>query len=142
MLTQIAITFDAKHPVIILYLHCNHKDCFIAVRGNIIQTPKNVATKVRQRVTLLCAGDGMEEWSELRRSGFAQSITYEEKVLYNYKDRFSLNTDGGQFTLVIKSPVLTDGIAYRCRDVTDSINQHGDADVIVFGKTYFSQTSH
>ena len=125
-----------------LYLHCNHNDCFIAVRGNITQTPKNVATKVRQRVTLHCAGDGMEEWAELRRSGFAQSITYEEKVLDNYKDRFSLNTDGGQFTLVIKSPVLNDGITYRCLDVTDQAKQHGDAEVIVFGKTYFSQTNH
>jgi hypothetical protein len=137
MLTQIAITFDAKHPVIILYLHCNHKDCFIAVRGNIIQTPKNVATKVRQRVTLLCAGDGMEEWAELRRSGFAQSITYEEKVLDNYKDRFSLNTDGGQFTLVIKSPVLSDGGTYKCKDVFKAQSQCGEAHVIVFGKPYF-----
>ena len=138
MLTQIAITFDAKHPVIIVYLHSNHKDCFIAVRGDITQTPKNVATKVRQSVTLHCAGDDIIEWAVLiNPHNIIQLITYKKKVLDKYKDRFSLNTDGGQFTLIIKFPVLSDGKTYRCFDIATTLEQRGEAEVIVFGKTYF-----
>ena len=59
------------------------------------------------------------------------------KVLDNRKDRYSLNTDGGQFALVIKSTILSDGKTYRCQDILNTAEQHVDAEVIVFGKTYF-----
>ena len=47
-----------------------------------------------------------------------------------------LNTDGGDYQLVIKSAVLKDGGRYRCRGQFDP-NPHRDAEVIVFGKVQF-----
>ena len=107
------------------------------MRGDITQTPKNVATKVRQRVTLPCAGVGVLEWTMFLFADVAQYITYFGKVFDRFKDRFSLNTDGDQFTLVIMSTVLSDGKTFRCFDVINTHEHHGDAEVIVFGKTYF-----
>ena len=112
--------------------------CFIAVRGDITQVPKNVATKVRQRLTLPCAGNSTMEWSMMViGSNHEQVIIYNGKPLDKFKDSFSVNTDGGQFALVIKSTVLSDGKTYRCKDVAQANYHHGDAEVIVFGKTYF-----
>jgi len=116
------------------------------VRGDITQTPSNVAMKVRQRVTLPCAGDsimGFMQW-ELVYEEFhlEQPISYGPTLLDRFKDKFSLNKDGGQFALVFKSPVLNDGGTYRCRDMADAVKCHGDAEIIVFGKTYFSQSGH
>ena len=67
----------------------------------------------------------------------AAVITYGGEVMDNLKDTFSLNTDGVQFDLVIKAIALSDGKVYRCKDFADAVEQYGDAEVIVFGKTYF-----
>ena len=130
-----------QKTVFIVYLHFNHNYCFVAVRADITQSPKNVATKVRQRVTLTCAFDGVtlkRQWLRLGSKDLNFQITAgEETIEDEFKDRFSLNTDGGQFTLVIKSPVLSDGGTYRCKDVFKAQSQCGEAHVIVFGKPYF-----
>ena len=143
-------TFDAhtkKNNIVYLHIY-NHKYCFVAVRGDITRVPENVATKVRQRLTLPCAGNGSSivDWEYLRWDlQREQPITYTGAVLDKYKERYSLNRDDGQFSLVIKPTALSDGGTYRCKDVLLVHEQHGDADVIVFGKTYFcyfSQNNH
>ena len=99
-----------------------------------------MATKVRQRVTLACAGDSTSRMHldvVYAGPGNVQSVMYDGEVTKKFKDRFSLNKDGGQFALVINSTVLSDGRTYRCLDVNDGIKQRGDVEVIVFGKTYF-----
>ena len=127
-----------QKTVNIVYLHCNHKYCFIAVRGELSQVPQNVATKVRNKVTLPCAGDSNKQWDVVALDSINSilTITYGKEIVDDLKDRFSLNTDGGQFSLVIKSPVLSDGTTYRCKEVINAQEQHGVAEVIVFGKTY------
>ena len=127
-----------KTKVNIVYRLCNRKYCFVAVRGDITRVPENVATKVRQRVTLQCAGDSRLDWEKFIEGHVVPDhITYAGEVLEKHKNTLSLNTDGGQFDLVIKSAALSDGTTYQCKDVADSIEQNGDAEVIVFGKTYF-----
>ena len=106
------------------------------MRGDIIKTPKNVATKVRKRVTLDCAG-GVDDKMQWTAPLTGTPISVRNEIVNQSKDTFSLNTDGGQFALIIKSPVLSDGTTYRCKDIYESNAQHGDAEVIVFGKTYF-----
>ena len=105
------------------------------------QTPKNVATKVQQRVTLSCAGDVDDtmQWLVVFIDPPLThlTLTYGNKFKNQFKDTFSLNTDGGLFALVIKSAVLSDGRTYRCKNIYEAHLQHGDAEVIVFGKTYF-----
>ena len=125
--------------IVIVDLFCDHTYCFIAVRADeITEAPMNVATKVHQSISLHCAGNGILQWDEfITSSKNAQPITYGKTVLNKFKENYSLNTDSGKFELVIKSPVLSDGGKYRCKAVTDAINQYGEAEVIVFGKTYF-----
>ena len=132
-----------QKTVFIVYLHCNHKHYFVAVRGDITQAPINVATKVRQRVTLPCAFDGnsVGQWAVyvIRTKKKIENPITRDGIVEKFTERFSLNTEGGQFALVIKSPVLSDGRGYICKNIYNSFNQHGDADVIVFGKTYIFQ---
>ena len=111
------------------------------MRGDLTRYPENVATKVRQRVTLHCAGTNPVDWCmPVEGQTASHGITYAGEVLENQENTFSLNTDGGQFALVIKSTALSDGRVYRCKDVVDIVGHHADAEVIVFGKTcsYFS----
>ena len=122
-----------------MYLYCDHKYSFFAVRTDeLTEAPSNVVTKVHQSVSLHCAGNGRLDWTELITSEtLPKSITYAGEVLDTLKDKYSLNTDSGQFELVIKSPVLSDGGKYRCQAVDDVVNKYRDAEVLVIGKIYF-----
>ena len=110
----------------------------IAVRrGEIVQTPSNVATKVGQSVSLLCAGDHLM-WEEYITSSLnPQVLALDSTMVGRCKDgQCSLNTEAGKYELTINSPLLNDGGKYRCKSQSGT-EQYGDAEVIVFGKTYF-----
>jgi len=110
----------------------------IAVRrGEITQTPSNVATKVGQSVSLLCAGDHLMWENYSTSSSNPQVLALDTTMVGRCKDgQCSLNTDAGKYELTINSPFLSDGGKYRCKSQFGTA-QYGDAEVIVFGKTYF-----
>ena len=110
--------------------------------GELTRTPLNVVTKVGNSVTLTCAGTELS-WVEFITnpvSSVAKTVTSGFNI--QNKSKYGLNTDpDGKYELIIKSPVLSDGGRYRCRDIWNEAN-HGDAEVIVFGKIYFQFYFH
>ena len=122
----------------ILYigLYCDYENCFVAVRcEEITQKPINVVTKVGQSFTLLCAGNELL-WECYTRS-VSRTIAFDQTLVGRCKNgQCSLNTEGGKYELVVKSAVLGDGVRYRCK--TQSGSKYGYAEVIVFGKVFFT----
>ena len=103
--------------------------------GQLTQTPHNVAAMVGHSVTLICAGNRLKWTESITSSSNAQEISTGGEILD--ESRYSLNTEpAGKYSLIVTSPELKDGGQYRCayRQISTS---YGDAEVIVFGKTYF-----
>ena len=103
------------------------------MRGDITRSPKNVATKVRQSVTLQCDGHNHAHmlWDKKRTDGFYYTVASQHLIIATHKH--GLINEGGHFDLVLKSPVLSDSGTYRCKNVFYDTDR-GVAEVIVFGK--------
>ena len=103
------------------------------MRGGITRSPKNVATKVRQSVTLQCDGHNHSEmlWDKKRTDGFYNTLATQKWIKATHKH--GLIDEKGHFDLVLKSPVLSDSGTYRCKEVWTTTD-YGVAEVIVFGK--------
>ena len=119
------------------YLLPGNHSVFIAVRGGEpTRTPLNGVTKVGNSVALTCAGTKLFWVEYITNPGGSESKTIINSTTIQNKSKYGLNTDpDGKFELIIKSPVLSDGGRYRCKDSWDEANR-GDAELIVFGKTF------
>ena len=119
-----------------IYLLPGNHSVFIAVGGGeLTWTPLNVVTKVGNSVTLTCAGTKLSWVEYITNPGSSVSKTITAGINIQNKSKYGLKTDpDGKYELVIKSPVLSDGGRYRCKDIWNEANR-GDAELIVFGKT-------
>ena len=115
------------------------KYCFIAAKGgDITQAPSNIVKKVGQRIKLLCCCGEDLTWEKYIEAP-SKSYTLSFGTTLGGRcgdDQCVLNTDDGNYELVVKSAVLGDGGRYRCKQQFKS-TQHRDAEVIVFGKVHF-----